>query len=53
MPPENGKLKLFNPLHPYMRKNVKNFEAVSMLEPVFVNGELVYECRSSKRFALS
>ena len=43
MPPENGKLKLFNPLHPYMRKNVKNFEAVSMLEPVFVNGELVYE----------
>ena len=26
-----------------MRKNVKNFEAVSMLEPVFVNGELVYE----------
>lgn len=43
MPPESGKLKLFNPLHPYMRKNVKNFEAVSMLEPVFMNGELVYE----------
>ncbi|MFC7679519.1 nicotinate phosphoribosyltransferase [Paenibacillus sp. GCM10028914] len=43
MPPENGKLKLFNPLHPYMRKNVRDFDAVSMLTPIYENGELVYE----------
>ncbi|UNK16625.1 nicotinate phosphoribosyltransferase [Paenibacillus sp. N3/727] len=43
MPPENGKLKLFNPLHPYMRKNVRDFDAVPMLAPIYDNGELVYE----------
>lgn len=26
-----------------MRKNVKNFEAVPMLTPIFIQGELVYE----------
>ncbi|WP_106765989.1 nicotinate phosphoribosyltransferase [Paenibacillus faecalis] len=43
MPPENGKLKLFNPIHPYMRKNVRNFDAISMLAPIYENGELVYQ----------
>jgi nicotinate phosphoribosyltransferase len=42
--PRNGKrLKLFNPLHPYMKKYVENYEAVPMLEPIFVNGQKVYE----------
>lgn len=43
MPPETGKLKLFNPLHPYMRKNVRDFDAVPMLTPIYENGELVYQ----------
>ncbi|WP_054956153.1 nicotinate phosphoribosyltransferase [Paenibacillus dakarensis] len=43
MPPESGKLKLFNPLHPYMRKNVKDFDAIPMLALIYENGELVYE----------
>lgn len=43
MPPEGGKLKLFNPLHPYMRKNVRDFQAVPMLTPIFDQGQLVYE----------
>lgn len=43
IPPENGKLKLFNPLHPYMRKNVRNFNAVRMLAPIFEGGEQVYQ----------
>lgn len=41
-----GKLRLFDPVHPYLKKSVKDYEAVSMLQPVFVNGELVYELPS-------
>ncbi|MHA6529092.1 nicotinate phosphoribosyltransferase [Paenibacillus sp. BAC0078] len=42
--PRNGaRLKLFNPLHPYMQKYVERYEALSMLEPIFVNGFQVYK----------
>lgn len=41
-----GKLRLFDPVHPYLKKSVKDYEAVSMLQPVFMNGELVYELPS-------
>ncbi|SET39592.1 nicotinate phosphoribosyltransferase [Paenibacillus sp. NFR01] len=41
--PRSGKkLKLFNPLHPYMKKYVRGYQAVQMLEPVFQNGLQVY-----------
>ncbi|AIQ47680.1 nicotinate phosphoribosyltransferase [Paenibacillus sp. FSL R7-0273] len=41
--PLNGaRIKLFNPLHPYLRKNVDKYEALPMLEPIFVNGFQVY-----------
>ncbi|WP_179035981.1 nicotinate phosphoribosyltransferase [Paenibacillus sp. URB8-2] len=41
--PRNGRpLKLFNPLHPYLQKNVERYEALAMLEPIFVNGFQVY-----------
>lgn len=41
--PRNGaRLKLFNPLHPYMQKHVSRYEAMPMLEPIFVNGFQVY-----------
>ncbi|MBP2001028.1 nicotinate phosphoribosyltransferase [Paenibacillus shirakamiensis] len=42
-PNGNGKLILANPLQPYMQKTVKHFEAVSLLQSVFKDGELVYE----------
>ncbi|WP_025700442.1 nicotinate phosphoribosyltransferase [Paenibacillus durus] len=35
-------LKLFNPLHPYLQKKVDRYEALPMLEPIFVNGFQVY-----------
>lgn len=38
-----GKLRLFDPVHPYLKKSVKDYEAVPMLEPIFVEGELVYD----------
>ncbi|GIP21519.1 nicotinate phosphoribosyltransferase [Paenibacillus sp. J22TS3] len=41
-PRSGGKLKLINPLHPYIQKTVKHFYAVKMLEPIFVEGKLVY-----------
>ncbi|WP_082727024.1 nicotinate phosphoribosyltransferase [Paenibacillus riograndensis] len=42
--PRSGRrLKLFNPLHPYLQKYVEKYEAVSMLEPIFVNGFQVYK----------
>jgi len=41
--PHNGKkLKLFNPLHPYMQKHVDRYDALPMLEPVYVNGFRTY-----------
>lgn len=36
-------LKMFDPVHTYKQKIVKNFEAVEMLQPIFINGKLVYE----------
>lgn len=42
-PLQGGPLKLFNPLHPYLKKTVTRYEAVNMLEPIFVNGRKVYE----------
>ncbi|QSF42774.1 nicotinate phosphoribosyltransferase [Paenibacillus tianjinensis] len=42
--PRNGaRIKLFNPLHPYLRKNVDKYQALPMLEPIFVNGFQVYK----------
>ncbi|MCL6602940.1 MAG: nicotinate phosphoribosyltransferase [Paenibacillus sp.] len=41
--PRNGKkLKLFNPLHPYMQKHVDRYDALPMLEPIYVNGFRTY-----------
>lgn len=41
--PRNGRrLKLFNPLHPYLKKHVDHYEALPMLVPVFVNGFWTY-----------
>ncbi|CAM2887298.1 nicotinate phosphoribosyltransferase [Paenibacillus sediminis] len=42
-PRRGGRLRLFNPLHPYLQKYVQNYDAVPMLVPIFVNGEQVYE----------
>jgi nicotinate phosphoribosyltransferase len=42
-PLQGGPLKLFNPLHPYLKKTVTRYEAVNMLEPIFVHGRKVYE----------
>ncbi|WP_438448045.1 nicotinate phosphoribosyltransferase [Gorillibacterium sp. sgz5001074] len=36
-------LTLFDPLHPYLRKTVENYEAVPLLQAVFRDGEQVLE----------
>ncbi|MCU6709015.1 nicotinate phosphoribosyltransferase [Paenibacillus sp. J5C_2022] len=35
-------LKLFDPVHPYLRKIVENYKAYPLLQPVFQDGELAY-----------
>lgn len=36
-------LELFDPVHTYKRKTIRGFEVESLLVPVYVDGELVYE----------
>lgn len=43
---EGRKIKLFDPVHPYIYKYVENYEAVGLLKPIFLKGEQVYECPS-------
>ena len=35
-------LFLFDPVHPYLNKTLERYEAIPLLEPIFVEGELVY-----------
>lgn len=37
------KLKLLHPVHSTLQKTAKNFDAVSMLVPIFIDGKLVYD----------
>ncbi|MFC4779531.1 nicotinate phosphoribosyltransferase [Paenibacillus sp. GCM10023252] len=39
-------LELFDPVHPYLRRTVTDYEAVPLLGPVFVNGHQLYELPS-------
>ncbi|EFM11260.1 nicotinate phosphoribosyltransferase [Paenibacillus curdlanolyticus YK9] len=40
----NGeRIKLFDPIHPYRHKWVDDYEAVQLLQPVIVKGELAFE----------
>ncbi|MED1797355.1 nicotinate phosphoribosyltransferase [Brevibacillus porteri] len=40
---DGGPLHLFHPSHTYLSKHLENYQAESLLIPVFVDGELVYE----------
>jgi len=42
------RLKMFNPVHTWVQKYVTDFEALELLEPVFLNGEQVMELPSIK-----
>jgi nicotinate phosphoribosyltransferase len=42
-PREGGPIKLFNPQHSYLQKTIRNYDAIPMLEPIFVDGVQVYE----------
>ncbi|MVO99587.1 nicotinate phosphoribosyltransferase [Paenibacillus lutrae] len=43
---EGRKIKLFDPVHPYIYKYVDEYEAIPLLKPVFVDGEQIYEAPS-------
>lgn len=39
-------IELFDPVHPYIHEIMEDYDAVSMLKPIFQGGELVYELPS-------
>lgn len=40
------RIKLFDPIHPYIHKFIEHYKAVPLLKPIFVQGELVYKLPS-------
>lgn len=42
-------IKMFNPIHTYIRKLVKEFFALELLTPIFLNGKQVYELPTLKQ----
>jgi len=43
---QGTRIKLFDPLHPYLHRHVQDYETQVMLTPIFVLGEQVYELPS-------
>lgn len=43
---EGRKIKLFDPVHPYIYKYVDDYQAVQLLKPVFEDGRQVYQVPS-------
>ncbi|WNS73512.1 nicotinate phosphoribosyltransferase [Bacillus sp. DTU_2020_1000418_1_SI_GHA_SEK_038] len=41
-PQEEKRLKMFHPIHTYIKKYVSNFEARELHKDIFINGQLVY-----------
>lgn len=39
---QGERIKLFDPVHPYIYKYLDDYEAIPLLQPIFVNGEQVY-----------
>jgi nicotinate phosphoribosyltransferase len=37
------RIKLFDPVHPYIHKYIEDYDAIKLLVPVFRAGELIYE----------
>jgi nicotinate phosphoribosyltransferase len=37
------RIKLFDPLHPYIHKYIEQYEAIPLLQPIFIDGSLVYQ----------
>ncbi|WP_138755698.1 nicotinate phosphoribosyltransferase [Paenibacillus sinopodophylli] len=44
-----NRIKLFDPVHPYIHKYIERYEAIPLLKPIFSGGDLVYELPSLER----
>lgn len=40
---QGRRIKLFDPIHPYIHKYVEGYEAIPLLQPIFQDGKLVYQ----------
>lgn len=43
---QGTRIKLFDPLHPYLHRYVQDYEARELLTPIFIDGRLQYELPS-------
>ncbi|WP_127579381.1 nicotinate phosphoribosyltransferase [Paenibacillus koleovorans] len=43
------RLKLFDPVHPYIHKHVEEYDAIPLLKPIIVDGVAVYELPTLER----
>ena len=49
---QGARIKLFDPVHPYLHKFVEDYEAMALLQPVFRDGELVSKLPSLEEIRL-
>lgn len=47
-PETEERIKLFDPIHTWIHKFVTDFEAIELLQPIFVDGEQVYQLPALK-----
>jgi nicotinate phosphoribosyltransferase len=40
---QGERIKLFDPVHPYIYKFIEDYDAVSLLKPIFIEGKQVYK----------
>ncbi|MFC5452073.1 nicotinate phosphoribosyltransferase [Paenibacillus aestuarii] len=43
---DGERIKLFDPVHPYIHKYIEDYEPIPLLKPIFSEGKLVYELPS-------
>ncbi len=43
---EGRRIRIFDPIHPYLSKHLDNYEAIPLLRPIFSGGSQVYELPS-------
>jgi nicotinate phosphoribosyltransferase len=46
---QGKRIKLFDPIHPYLYKFIENYEAIPLLQPIVIEGEFVYELPTLKQ----
>lgn len=49
---QNKPIRLYHPLFPYKTRMIQNFYVENLLEPIFIEGKLVYDCPNLQEIAV-